>query len=175
MKKITGVYWGRFNPPHKGHLKLIKKIRKEVNKLIIAIGSAEFKNTKRNPFDGQEKKEMMTAYLKELKIGSNVKVISVSDGKSMRYAVRNLFEACGKFDVLYTDKETIIKIVKTKVRVKRIHRTGNISSTKIRDAIATDHKWEHLTGRSVATLVKRFNGIHRIKGAYLDFKNSNKP
>ncbi len=175
MKKITGVYWGRFNPPHKGHLKLIKKIRKEVDELVIAIGSAEFKNSKRNPFDGQEKKEMMTDYLKELKIGSNVKVITVPDGKSISSAVQNLFETCGKFDVLYTDKETIIKIVKTKVRVKRIHRTGNISSTKIRDAIATNQKWEHLTGRSVAKLIKKFNGINRIKKAYLDFKNSNKP
>ncbi len=175
MKKITAVYWGRFNPPHKGHLNLIRKIRKEVDMLIVAIGSAELKNTSRNPFDGREKKKMMTAYLKELKIGSNVKVIAVPDGKSMRSAVRNLFEACGKFDVLYTDKETIIKIVKNKVKIRRIYRTGNISSTKIRDAIATDQKWEHLTGRSVAKLVKKFNGIQRIKKAYLDFKNSNKP
>ena len=166
MQKITGVYWGRFNPPHRGHLNLIKKIRKEVDVLIIAIGSAEIKNTKRNPFDGQEKKEMMAAYLKELKIGYNVKVITVSDGKSMRSAVRNLFEACGKFDVLYTDKETIIKIVKNRVKVRRIHRAGNISSTKIRDAIATDKNWEHLTGRSVVNLIKRFNGTDRIKKAY---------
>ncbi|MBI4164012.1 MAG: adenylyltransferase/cytidyltransferase family protein [Candidatus Aenigmarchaeota archaeon] len=168
MKKITGVYWGRFNPSHKGHLKLIKKILGEVDKLIIAIGAAEIKNTKRNPFNGKEKKKMMEAYFKESGIyNKKITVIAIPDGKSFSSAVKNLFELCGKFDVLYTDKETIIKMVEKRVKVRRIHRTGSISSTKIRDAIANNRKWEHLTGRSVATLIKKFNGVQRIKKAYL--------
>lgn len=167
MKSTIGVYWGRFNPPHNGHLKVIKKISGEVDKLIVAIGAAEIKNTKRNPFDGKEKKKMMEAYLKELGIyNKKVAVISIPDGKSFSSAVKNLFELCGNFDVLYTDKETIIRMVQNRVKVRRIHRTGDISSTKIRDAIANDQKWEHLTGTSVATLIKKFDGIQRIKKAY---------
>ncbi len=162
---MIGVYWGRFNPPHKGHLKLIKKIVKEVDDLIVAIGASELKDTKRNPFDGLEKRKMMEANLAEEGI-KHVKVVAVEDGKSYSSAIKNLFEACGKFDVLYTDKETIIKLVCKKVKVKRIHRKGEISSTKIRDAIASDGEWEHLTGRSVVKLIRKFNGIERIKKAY---------
>lgn len=164
---MIGLYWGRFNPPHKGHLQLIKKLLNEVDSLIIAIGSAEFKNTKRNPFDGNEKKKMMEAYLKEQEIDTRkIKVIAVPDGKSFSSAIKNLFEFCGNFDVLYTDKETIIKLIKKKVKVNRIKRTGTISSTQVRDAIANDKKWEHLTGKSVARLIRKFGGIERIKKAY---------
>ena len=164
---MISLYWGRFNPPHKGHLQLIKKILNETDKLIIAIGSAEFKNTKRNPFDGNERKKMMEEYLKEKKIDTkNIKVIAVPDGKSFSSGIKNLFKFCGNFDVLYTDKETIINLIKKKVKVKRIKRAGTISSTKIRDAIANDKKWEDLTGKSVARLIKKFNGIERIKRSY---------
>ena len=164
---MIGLYWGRFNPPHKGHLKLIKKILKEVDILIIAIGSAEFKNTKRNPFDGNEKKKMIEAYLKEGKIDTKkINVIAVPDGKSFSSAINNVFQFCGNFDVLYTDKKTIINLIEKKIKVKRIKRAGTISSTQIRDAIANDQKWEHLTGKSVAKLIKKFKGIERIKKAY---------
>ncbi len=164
---MIGLYWGRFNPPHKGHLELIKKLLTEADKLIIAIGSAEFKNTRRNPFDGKERKQMMEAYLKEEGIDTNrIKVIPVPDGRSFSSAVNNLFELCGKFDAIYTDKEAIIRLIKSKSRIKRIKRAGTISSTKIRNAIANDKEWEHLTGKSVAKLIKRFRGIERIKRAY---------
>ncbi|MDP2666640.1 MAG: adenylyltransferase/cytidyltransferase family protein [Candidatus Diapherotrites archaeon] len=164
---MIGVYWGRFNPPHKGHLRVIKGILKEVDKLFVVVGSAEFRNTKRNPFDGTEKRKMMQAYLKEEGIDSNkVKVVVVMDGKSYSVGIQNLFECCGQFDVLYTDKETVIKLIRKKVRIKRIKRAGTISSTKIRDAIAFNQSWEQFTGKSVARLIKKFNGIKRIKEAY---------
>ena len=164
---MIGLYWGRFNPPHKGHLQLIKKILKEVDKLIIAVGSAEFKNTKRNPFNGIERKKMIEAYLKEERIDmKKVNVIAINDGKSFSSAIKNIFKRCGNFDVLYTDKKSIIELIKNKVKVKKINRTGTISSTQIRDSIANNQNWKHLTGKSVAMLIKKFKGIERIKKAY---------
>lgn len=164
---MIGVYWGRFNPPHKGHLQLIKKILREVDRLYIAIGSAECENTKRNPFSGEERKRMLKDYLKEEKIDvKKVRIITVQDGKSNSSGVKNLFGSCGKFDMIFTDKATIIEIVKRRANVQKIRRTGKISATQIRDAIANDNKWEHLTGKSTARLIMRLKGIERIKKAY---------
>lgn len=147
------------------------KILSEVDILIIAVGSAEFKNIKRNPFSGYERKQMIEAYLKENKIHmKKVRIVNVADGKSFYSAIKNLFKTCGEFDVLYTDKETIIKLIQKKVKIKHIKRTGTISSTKIRDAIASNKNWEHLTGKSVVELIKKFNGIKRIKKAYSEDK-----
>lgn len=164
---MIGLYWGRFNPPHKGHLKLIKNILREVDELVLAIGSADLKNSKRNPFDGGERKKMIEAYLKENGIDNKkVRVVAVPDGKSFSSSIKNLFRLCGNFDVIYTDKETIIKIIQNRVKVRRIKRTGTISSTQIREAIANNKRWEHLTGKSVVNLIKKFKGIERIKKAY---------
>ena len=77
-EKLVGVYWGRFNPPHKGHLEMIKSLSKKVKTVIVVIGSSEFKNEKRNPFSGAERKQMLLAYIKEAKI-KNVKVVTHKD------------------------------------------------------------------------------------------------
>ena len=165
MKKTVGVYWGRFNPPHKEHISLVKRLVKKVDLLIVAVGSAESKNTKRNPFSGDQRVEMLKSYLREQ--GIKVKdVVAVKDGDSWTSSIDNLFEKCGKFEVLFTDHKTIAKLVGNRVKVVCFERRSNISSTLIRDSIAKGEKWENLTGKSVVSLIRRFDGIARIKRAY---------
>lgn len=164
--KTTGVYWGRFNPPHRGHIALIGRLVKDVDSLIVAVGSAEIRDTKRNPFSGDERVKMLKSYLRELNVRVS-DVVAVDDGKSWASAVDNLFEKCGRFDVLFTDKKRITKLVGDRVKVVGFKRTGKVSSTMIRDSIAAgDGKWKRLTGRSVARLVLRFDGVRRIRRAY---------
>lgn len=165
MKKTVGVYWGRFNPPHKGHIALVKKLVKRVDLLIIAVGSAESKNTKRNPFSGDERVEMLKSYLREQHIKVE-DVIAAKDGNSWASSIDNLFEKCGKFDVLFTDHKAIARLVGNRVKVVSFERRGNISSTLMRDSIAKGEKWENLTGKSVVNLIRRFDGIIRIQRAY---------
>lgn len=164
---MIGVYWGRFNPPHKVHMKVIKKLLKEVDLLIIAIGSSEFKNTKRNPFDGKERTLMIKAYLKEERVHGKVKVVTVRDGKSYSSAIKNLFSTCD-FDVIFfsDEKNAMSNLMKNKIKIKKFKRKGAVSSTRIRDAIAKDKKWTHLTGKSVARLIEKMDGINRIKKTY---------
>ena len=69
-KLATGVYWGRFNPPHQGHLSVIRKFKDKCN-LVVAIGSSEHKNERTNPFSGAERKEMMEAYLRNRGSGAS--------------------------------------------------------------------------------------------------------
>jgi|SRR5208337_233199 len=165
MKKTVGVYWGRFNPPHKGHIALVKRLVKKVDLLIVAVGSAGSKNTKRNPFSGEERVEMLKSYLRE----QNIKVkdvIAVKDGNSWTSSIDNLFEKCGRFDVLFTDHRLIAKLVGNRLKVVSFERKGDVSSTLIRDSIAKGEEWENLTGKSVVSLIRRFDGIARIKRAY---------
>jgi len=165
MKKTVGVYWGRFNPPHRGHIALARTLAKKVDYLVIAVGGAQNKNTKRNPFSGEERVKMLKSYLKEQKV--RVKdVVAVKDGKTWASSVNLLFEKCGSFDVLFTDHKAIAKVVGSRARVVGFERRGGVSSTLIRDSIAKGEEWESLTGESVVSLVKRFNGVERIRRAY---------
>jgi nicotinamide-nucleotide adenylyltransferase len=172
MKTKTGCLTGRFNPPHKGHVELIKQLLKKVDKLVMGIGSSNLKNTKKNPFSGEERKQMLEAYLREENIDLNkVKIVLLPDRTSYDSAIKNLFDHCHDFGTLFTHDQEFIKRLKGKAKVEKLDRkmTGrfsSISSTKIRDAIANDKKWEHLTGKSVAELIKKFDGIERIKTAH---------
>jgi nicotinamide-nucleotide adenylyltransferase len=165
LEKTVGVYWGRFNPPHRGHIALIRRLVKKVDYLIIAIGNAEVRNTKRNPFSGAERAAMMKSYLRER--GIRVwRVVEVKDGDTWPSSISNLFERCGRFDVLFTDHEVIANLIGARAKVVAFKRRGKVSSTLIRDYIARGKKWETLTGRSVVTLIRQYDGINRIRRAY---------
>jgi len=133
--------------------------------LIVAVGNAESKNTKRNPFSGDERVKMLKGYLKEQDIKVE-DVVAVEDGNSWASSIDNLFEKCGKFEILFTDHKTIARLVGNRVKVVSFERKGDISSTLMRDSIAKGEEWENLTGKSVVSLIRRFDGIARIKRAY---------
>ena len=60
-----GVYVGRFQPLHNGHLTDIKAASKEVDELAIGIGSSQEDHTAQNPFTTTERMEMISLTLKK--------------------------------------------------------------------------------------------------------------
>lgn len=161
-----GVYWGRFNPPHKGHLTVVRRFHTTC-RLVIAIGSSEHRDEPGDPFSGAERKEMWEAYLEETGI-KDVDVVTLDDGPSESWAVDNLVKVC-KPDLLLlsTERASLAKLARSRVRVVPFRRTGTVSSTLIRNMIANrDDRWRGLTGKSVARLVMDFDGARRIRSAY---------
>ena len=65
MKFMRGLYIGRFQPYHLGHQAVLEKIAKEVEEIVIVIGSAQESHTPENPFTGGERMEMIYAALSE--------------------------------------------------------------------------------------------------------------
>ena len=69
--KPKAVFVGRFQPFHKGHLKIVKKMSRKF-RLIIVIGSTDKKN-KENPFSAKARSSMIRAALSE----AGIKGISI--------------------------------------------------------------------------------------------------
>ena len=67
-----GFFIGRFEPVHKGHLKLIMDSLKHVNTIIIFIGSASNERTKKNPFLVNERIQLITESLKDASDGNDI-------------------------------------------------------------------------------------------------------
>jgi len=44
-----GLFVGRFQPFHKGHLKAMKDILEKVDELVIVVGSSQYSHTMDNP------------------------------------------------------------------------------------------------------------------------------
>ena len=55
-----GLLIGRMQPVHNGHIDIIKETLKEVDELIIGIGSAQLSHTLKDPFTAGERLLMLT-------------------------------------------------------------------------------------------------------------------
>jgi nicotinamide-nucleotide adenylyltransferase len=169
-KEVIGVFWGRFNPPHHSHIDMTEAILKKVDRLIIAVGSSQLHDEKRNPFSGKERVRMMKAILKERGLPvRKIKVVAVETGDSYYSSVEKLVDACRPFDLLFTDKRVAIRMLE---RIYPSASQGNfrcrvrMHATQLRNAVAADRPWEHFTTKGVARIIRELDGVRRIKKAY---------
>jgi len=75
---MIALFVGRFQPLHKGHVKVLKNLLKKYDKDIVAIGSIG-ERSKENPFTFQQRKQMIKlVFPKEVKKGKIV-IIGIKD------------------------------------------------------------------------------------------------
>ena len=97
-----GVFVGRFQPFHKGHLGAIKKIMDEVDDLVVIVGSSQYSHKLDNPFTAGERVTMIRKALEEERIElSKVWIIPVPDVHQHMLWVYQIVGYCPKFDVVY--------------------------------------------------------------------------
>jgi len=63
-----GLYVGRFQPIHLGHLEAIRHLLGQVDELIIVVGSAQHSHTIENPFTAGERITMIRLALQEASV-----------------------------------------------------------------------------------------------------------
>ena len=66
---MKSLFIGRFQPFHKGHQLIIKKIKNNFEKINIGIGSSQYHHTITNPFTSDERKLMIKKSLEEIWYG----------------------------------------------------------------------------------------------------------
>jgi len=158
MKK--GLFIGRFQPFHNGHLAAVRQALKEVDELIIGIGSSQFSNEKENPFSYEERKKMISSVLKKYPY----KVYPIPDTDDDERWIRNIQQILPKFDIVYSGNPITISLFnKNKISVHNIKLMKGISSSKIRELIKKRKPWKHLTPREIVIFLKKNYGIERIK------------
>lgn len=106
MNNKTALWVGRFQPTHLGHLDGAKQIQEQgIEKLIIGIGSAQEKNTLKNPFTFQERKEMLKLGLNKT-LNIDYEIVPIPDmptDKQWLSYIQNLFP--GKSEGKWEDKK----------------------------------------------------------------------
>lgn len=158
----TGLFIGRFQPFHKGHLHAIRFAQKEVDNLIVAVGSSQYVNTKDNPFSYDERREMIESTLKKEKI-KHFKVYPVSDIGDDNKWVFHLEKSLPKFDVVLTGNEFVRGLFKQKgIPVRYVNFLEGINGTKIRDLILRGKDWKKLVPEESLNVIDHIDGIKRI-------------
>jgi len=157
-----GLFIGRFQPFHLGHLSDIKNALKEVNHLTIGIGSSNEDRTKENPFTAKERAEMINAVLPKNNIRKYI-VFTIPDFHDDEKWVEHIESLVPKFDIVYTGNDWTERCFKGKYEVKRVDMVKGVSSTIIRKKILSNKNWEELVPNEVVSYISKIKGVERVK------------
>jgi nicotinamide-nucleotide adenylyltransferase len=162
-----GLYVGRFQPFHLGHLGAIKDILKEIEELIIVIGSAQYSHRLNDPFTAGERLTMIRKTLEESGVdNSRVWVVPVPDVHLHMMWVSSVEGYTPSFVVIYSNEPLTRRLFMEagyKVKAIRFHERKLYSSTEIRQRMLKGEKWEELVPKCVAAFIKEIDGVNRLR------------
>ena len=161
----TGLYLGRFQPFHLGHMEAIKQALKQVDFLVIVLGSAQESHTKENPFTDAEREEMITTSLFYNGI-RNFSVIPVDDINDDDLYVKHVEKHVPEFQIVFAadNQKTAHLFAQKNYKVTAFPRFKNISSSQIRKHIVTDDDaWKAMVPPQVVEVIEDIGGVKRVK------------
>lgn len=165
--KLPGLFIGRFQPFHNGHLHALKTILSKQEYLFIVIGSAQSGYTPTNPFTTAERIIMLQRVLEQLGIPcSRYLLIPVPDVHNFTLWVDHVKQYVPPFGIVYTGSETGATLFsKENIQVERItlFKKKSHSGTEIRRRICQNEDWKTLVPSVVAELIGEVDGIKRLQ------------
>ena len=162
-----GLFVGRLQPFHLGHLEAIKDVLKEVDELVIVIGSAQYSHSADGPFTAGERLVMVRRALEEAEIDyKRVWVVPVPDLDLHVVWVSVVEGYTPKFDVVYSNEPLKRRLfVEAGYDVKSVpfHKRKVYSSTDIRKRMVSGEDWRKLVPKCVADFIEDIDGVNRLR------------
>jgi len=162
-----GVFVGRFQPFHKGHLEVIKQIVKDVDELVVIVGSSQYSHRLDNPFTAGERITMIRKALEEdgIKL-QKIWVIPVPDIHQHMLWVAQIVGYAPKFDVVFSNEPLTSRLFKEagfKVEPLPFIKREVYLATEIRKRMMAGENWKELVPSSVAKFIEEIGGDVRLR------------
>ena len=166
--KDTGLFIGRFQPFHLGHLSTVKYALGKVRHLYIVVGSSQKSHEPRNPFTAGERILMIRNTLNAQKIDpSRYLIIPVPDATGHAVWTAFIDQVVPKYDVVFSNDRLTLQLFKEKgvsvVEAPLLDRP-NFSATEVRRRIVEGEDWKALVPKSVAKIIDPIIAIGRFNG-----------
>jgi nicotinamide-nucleotide adenylyltransferase len=162
-----GLFVGRFNPFHLGHLKAAQYILEREDELIIAIGSTQQSHTITDPFTAGERVLMIHEAMKEANISlKRVFIVSIPDIFRNSVWVTHLKSYCPPFTCVYTNNNLICRLfMEEGIEVKNAGPFDRVDleGSQIRKKMSEGAEWHHLVPNAVLEVIESIDGLKRIK------------
>jgi nicotinamide-nucleotide adenylyltransferase len=162
-----GLYVGRFQPFHLGHLDAIQKILEEVEEIVIVIGSSQYSHNIHNPFTAGERLVMIRKALEEANVDfARIWVVPVPDVHLHMMWVSAVEGYTPKFQIVYSNEPLTRRLfMEAGYKVKNIplFERQIYSSTIVRERIVADENWRTLVPKSVADFIMEIDGVNRLR------------
>ncbi|MES3517770.1 MAG: nicotinamide-nucleotide adenylyltransferase [Natronomonas sp.] len=159
-----GFYIGRFQPYHEGHQTMVERIGREVDELVVGIGSADKSHTVRNPFTAGERIMMITKALVDHDLVTYA--VPIEDLNRNAVWVSHVQSMSPRFDIAYSNNPLVVRLFEEagiEVRESPMYRREEFSGTEIRERMAAADDWERLVPDAVVEVVEEIDGVERIQ------------
>jgi len=165
--KIRGLLVGRMQPIHNGHIQVIKKAFKDVDELIMGIGSAQLSHSTKDPFTAGERVMMLTKALSENNIdSSNYYIIPIVDILMNSVWVSHVKMLTPPFEKVFSGNPLVQQLFTEEgfdVDIPPLFNRTELSGTEVRRRMINDENWKSLVPSSVVEVINKIDGIQRIK------------
>jgi nicotinamide-nucleotide adenylyltransferase len=162
-----GLYVGRFQPFHLGHLEAIKDVLNEVEELVIVIGSAQYSHNIQNPFTAGERLVMIRRALREAKVDySRLWIVPVPDVHLHMLWVSALEGYTPRFNIVYSNEPLTCRLFTEagyEVKSIRFFQRKLFTSTLVREKMLKGENWMKLVPRTVADFINEIDGVSRLR------------
>lgn len=163
---MRGLLIGRFQPFHKGHVYVVKEVLKEVDEIIMCIGSAQLSHTLDNPFTAGERLMMIANSLAENGIEKNYYIIPIQDVNNNSLWVSHVRSLTPPFAKVYSGNTLVKRLfgeVGVEVTTPPLFNRKEYSGTEIRRRMLKGEPWEDLVPKAVVDVVREVQGTRRIR------------
>lgn len=163
----TGLFVGRFQPFHKGHLATVRFALGEVDQLVIVVGSAQKSHEPRNPFTAGERISMIRETLDSEKVDAGrILIIPVPDVDVHSLWTRQVDMLVPKYDIVFANDPFTLMLFRER-GVKTIEAPlvdrSEMQATEIRSKMVAGGGWESLVPATVARIIKEIDGVERVR------------
>jgi len=163
-----GIFIGRFQPFHLGHIAAIKFAFKKVDELAIVVGSAQASYESQNPFTAGERISMIKDSLNADSMIDCKKtlIIPVPDTNIHSTWTHSVDMLVPNYDIVFTNNTfTGYLFVQRNIEVTepKLLNRSDLSGTEIRRRMMKNLKWTHLVTEQTQSVIERVGGVERLK------------
>ncbi|MEF8836076.1 MAG: nicotinamide-nucleotide adenylyltransferase [Candidatus Thermoplasmatota archaeon] len=162
---MKGLFIGRFQPFHKGHLEAVRQILEECDSIIIGIGSAQEERTSVNPLSGGERISMIKRVIESRKIEA-AELYPIPDlncHPAWPYYVEAILP---EFEKVYGNSEVVLDLFDNigheTGKINQVERE-QLSGTEIRRRIRENKEWKDLVPEEVVEYLGDIDMTHRVE------------
>jgi nicotinamide-nucleotide adenylyltransferase len=165
----TGIFIGRFQPFHLGHLSTVKYALERVQHLYIVVGSSQKSHELKNPFTAGERILMIRNTLNAEKVNpAKYLIIPVPDATGHAVWTAFIDQVVPAYEVVFSSDRLTLQLYREKgvptIEPPLLDRP-KYSATEVRKRIIEGGKWKVLVPSSVVKIIDpiiakgRFNGL----------------
>ena len=162
---VRALWIGRFQPLHRGHLDMARRILDGHDELIVGVGSAQVSHTPENPFTAGERVEMIKRAL-EAEGFTRWFLFPIPDTGVHSTWVSHVLSQVPPVRVVYTNSTLVHRLFEEHglpVKGLPLLDRDQLSGTEVRRRMRSGEDWRSLVPPTVSEYIVEIGGVERIR------------